>query len=174
MERFRLRYVNAVDLDNSPTHFETVVVEGADGQKLGHINGFVLDLPTARPYYVVVDAGGWFKSKYFLVPIGHARLDTSRNRLVTDLERERVERYPGFDREEFESLSEEELKRLDEQVVTACCPGEKLAPMASGSRYDQWAHYRRPDWWQNDYYRPDRAGAVGVTAAGQSKTRRDP
>ena len=48
-------------------------VESPSGEHLGDVDGFIVDSESGRPYYVVVDAGGWFKSKHFLLPIGHAR-----------------------------------------------------------------------------------------------------
>ena len=59
------------DLDNSQLHFDGMEVKGLDNEKLGKVDGFIIDKSSVRPYYVVVNAGGWFKSKYFLLPIGH-------------------------------------------------------------------------------------------------------
>jgi hypothetical protein len=154
-----LRYVDADDLDSSAGEiaFDAMRVYGTDGDQLGSVDGFVVDGSTGRPYYVVVDAGGWFKSKHFLAPIGHVAFDRGENRLVVDLTRERVHNFPGFDRGEFEKLSEDDLNRMDEQIVAACCPAEMVDQSASASRYDRWSHYQSPDWWEADFYRPDRA-----------------
>src|SRR5437762_9516886 len=101
MQKYRLRYVDGAELGDSVMQFDMIDVESAEGTKLGTVNGFILDQPTGRPFYVVVDAGGWFKSKYFLVPIGHARFDTERHTIATDLKHEHVTRFPGFDLDEF-------------------------------------------------------------------------
>ena len=29
------------------------------------LEGFIIDVNSARPYYVVVNAGGWFRSNHF-------------------------------------------------------------------------------------------------------------
>ena len=137
-----LRYVNAADLEHAP--FEDTKVESATGDQLGEVDGFIVDADTGRPQYLVVDAGGWFKSKHFLVPIGHTRFDVARGAMAVDLSRDRVERYPGFDKYEFERLSDDQLDRIAIDTAAACCPT------------DRQTHYHTPDWWKSDYYRPTR------------------
>jgi len=168
-DRTRLRYVDAGDLDDSTVDFDGLDVRNTAGEKLGDVDGFILDVENGRPYYVVVDSGGWFKSKLYLIPIGHARLAADDDALIADLTRERIERFPGFDRDEFETLSDDEIDRMDDQLAAACCPTE-LRNQSAASRADRWSHYRYPDWWQSNYYRPDRAGARGVTAGAEYST----
>src|SRR4051812_34280827 len=137
-----LRYVDASDLDGS-FKFDGLDVESYTEDKLGTVDGFIIDVNSARPYYIVVDAGGWFTSKYFLLPIGHAGLDVPENKLIADVKKENVARYPGFDRDEFDKLSSGELDRLDRQMVSACCPEESTDNDADfARRYETWKHYQ--------------------------------
>jgi len=167
MNPFRLRYVDAGDLDDSAVDFDGADVETTSGDKLGDVDGFLLEVESARPYYVVVSAGSWFKSKYFLIPVGHVRFEAGRNAFIADIDRARVERFPGFDRDLFEKASDEDVRRMDEQIATACCPAEQMA--TTSDRYSTWTHYRRPDWWQTSYYRsgPSRSipSPTGTSAA---------
>jgi hypothetical protein len=153
-----LRLVDAGDLDDSPVDFDNLKVRNAAGDKLGTVDGFVVDRDSGRPYYVVVDAGGWFKSKHFLLPIGHARLDDDRDALVTDLDKERVNRFPGFSKGEFDKLSEDELRRMGDETSIAC--GYTDATVTVWER----STYRQPDWWQSEYYRGDSGGAGSTSA----------
>jgi len=166
-----LKYVAADDLDGSPADiaFDAMRVNGTDGEKLGSVDGFIVNDSNGQPYYVVVDAGGWFKSKYFLVPIGHVTFDRSQNRMTADLTRERVHNFPGFDRDEFEKLSEADLERMDEQIVAACCPTVTIDRSTITLRYEQWPHYRSPNWWDADLYRPDRADRAMKGMAGSDR-----
>jgi len=157
-----LRYVDADDLDGSSLEFDGLAVESVGGEKLGSVDGFVIDVSSGRPFYVVVDGGGWFKSKFFLLPIGHVGLDVASRKLVADLERERVRRYPGFDRGEFEQLSQDDLNRMDRDMTAECCPAEMSAPKPFESR----KHYTSPSWWDADFYRPDRADKSARDMAG--------
>lgn len=163
--RAGLRYVDASDLDDSTMDFDGMNVESRSGDKLGDVDGFVIDVTSARPLYVVVDAGGWFTSKYFLLPVGHVGLDASGDKMIADVTRDRVANYPGFDRDEFSKLSDDELNRMDEKMITACCPDEVIDRAAMGQRYDRWTHYRNPTWWDASYYRPDRVDTSARTMA---------
>ena len=160
-----LRYVDAEELESRSVNFDGLNVESSSGDKLGEIDGFIVDGGSGQPYYVAVDAGGWFKSKLFLMPIGHTSFDRGRKRLIADITRERVNQFPGFDRREFERLPDEELRRMDEQIVRACCPTQAIEGPSS-SRFDRWTHYQSPTWWEADFYRPDRADATAKSIAG--------
>jgi hypothetical protein len=161
-----LRYVDAHDLDDSRLNLKGMHVESTTGEKLGEVDGFIIDVSTARPYHVVVDAGGWFTSKYFLLPVGHVGLDSAGRKLVADVDKERVKRYPGFDRGEFEKLTADELNRLDDRMTAVCCPSEIVTISVSAAPLDSRAHYRAPSWWDADFYRPDRVDEAARSMAG--------
>ena len=162
-----LRYVDAGDLDNSTLTFDGMEVDGLDNQKLGKVDGFIIDKSSARPYYVVVNAGGWFKSKYFLLPIGHVGMEPSEKKLVADITRDRVNQYPGFDRGEFQKLSEDELKMMDDQMWSVCCVDTTIE-ISSPARYEH-AHYRYPGWWDSSFERPDRADTMAKEVVGAKR-----
>ncbi|PNK61142.1 DUF2382 domain-containing protein [Psychrobacter sp. FDAARGOS_221] len=47
---------------------------GAGEEKIGNVEGALVEEATARIRYLIVDAGGWFSSKEVLVPAGLARI----------------------------------------------------------------------------------------------------
>ena len=94
----RLRYLDADDVDDSVVDFDGLDVRGRDGEKLGDVNGFIVDLASGRLLYVVVDSGGWFRSRRFLAPIGHAVIDLARRALTLDITRERLAAISGIRR----------------------------------------------------------------------------
>jgi sporulation protein YlmC with PRC-barrel domain len=47
---------------------------GANEEKIGKIEGALVEDTTGRIRYLIVDAGGWFSSKDVLVPAGLARI----------------------------------------------------------------------------------------------------
>lgn len=163
-----LRYLDAGAVDGK-IEFDGMTVHSVGGETLGDLDGFIVDVSSGRPYYAVVDGGGWFKSKFFLLPIGHVGLDIASRKLVADVERERVQRYPGFDRDAFEKLSDDELNRMDEQMMAACCPDEAAHRTGTSTRLDRRAHYASPSWWDADFYRPDRADTTAKEIAGLSR-----
>jgi hypothetical protein len=146
-----LRYLPAEECADATVEFDGFDVEGAAGDHLGNVDGFIVDADSNRPYYVVVDAGGWFKSKHFLLPVGHARLDSTREVLVADLTRERVDAFPGFDKDAFAALTSEELQRLHDDMCRACeiSDVQSAAPItAVRSEVRDRPQYRYPDWWR--------------------------
>jgi len=159
-----LRYVDAKALDDKVLKLNGMEVDSIKGEKLGKVEGFIIDVSTGRPYHVVVGSGGWFKHKHFLLPIGHVALGDANTNLLADVTKDRVERFPGFDKREFEKLSEDDLTRIDETTVVACCPDEVI--VIETSRWDTWDHYRYPTWWEASFYRPDRADAAAANVAG--------
>ena len=161
--RPNLRYVDASDLDDKAIKFRGIEVDSIDGEKLGKVEGFIIDTLSGRPYHVVVGAGHFLTHKHFLLPVGHAMLATGNEKLIADVTKDRVKRFPGFDRDLFPKMSEEEVHILTEQLSAACCPDEVVAEDVS-----EWetAHYTYPTWWEADFYRPDRADRSAMDAAG--------
>jgi hypothetical protein len=143
-----LRYLDAGDVDDAVIDFDNTTVRAADGQKVGDVDGFIIDPVRRRAYYVVVDSGGWFSSRHYLVPIGHTRVDTANETLVLDIDKTAITRYPAFDPDLFAELNDDELRSFESQTVSACCPQETTAANAWG--YETWAHYRQPEWWRSD------------------------
>jgi hypothetical protein len=163
--RPNLRYVDADDLDTSAITFDGLDVDSSTGEKLGELEGFIVDVASGRPYHVVVASGGWFKHKHFLLPVGHVALSPRNDKLIASVPKDRVERYPGFDKGEFEKLSDDDLKRMTDTMSAACCPDETVSMDVSS--WDT-SHYAYPSWWQADYYRPDRADEAGRNVAGMA------
>jgi uncharacterized protein (TIGR02271 family) len=68
--------------------------------KLGGIDSVIADQTSMRPLYLVVDSGGWFSSKKFVVPIGEvSSVDDDRQRVYfQSLTKDALEsgRYPQY------------------------------------------------------------------------------
>jgi hypothetical protein len=167
-----LRYVDAGDLDDKAFDFDDAEVVDPDGEKLGKVDGFIIDVNTGRPYHVVVEAGHWFKHKHFLTPIGHIGLDANAKRLTADVPKERVQRFPGFDRSEFEKLSDQEMEQMAQSMAAACC----VDAVVTTSSWDTWKDYEYPSWWDASFYRPERISDrddMGITASSAKSTAAD-
>ena len=166
-----LRYVEAGRVQDRTLALDGMKVRNDVGEKLGTIDGLIVDNDTGRTYYLVVNAPGWFSSRQWLLPIGLTHLDDDRRSVVAHLSREHVNHFPGFDKDEFEMLSETDIKRINDEIATV------LEPTASYNSdepyYAAWSRefYEYPDWWQAmpvmpidpldpssaDYYRDDTA-----------------
>ena len=144
----RLRYLDADDVDDSTVDFSGMDVRASDGSKLGDIDGFIVEPTTGRVYHIVVDSGGWFTSRRFLLPIGHAQLDLQDRALRVDVVRDSLISYPAFDERGFEAFTDEDLRVFEQRTAAACCPDEQLTSAASANwDYDRRRHFSQPAWW---------------------------
>lgn len=151
-----LRYVDANRVNATNLSFDGLKVRNDAMETLGSVEGFVIDNTSMRPYYVVVDSGGWFKSKNFLVPIGHSRIDDDQDALIVNIPKERIERFPGFDRDEFQTLREEDITRMNDVICEALgdtpaayTPASYLPMSSADPLSSAWGRpaYTQPDWW---------------------------
>lgn len=151
----RLRYLDADDLDDSDVDFDGLDVRGSDENKLGEVDGFLVDSGSGRVLYTVVDSGGWFTSRRFLVPIGHVTLDRDRSAMHVDVSRDRLRGYPEFDERAFGTLSDDDLRSYEHRMGSICCP-EDAAVEPTGWRHDTARHYQQPTWWAASGYTASR------------------
>lgn len=163
-----LKFVDASDVDDEAVDFDGMHVESPTGEHLGDVEGFIVDSDSRRPYYVVVDAGGWFKSKHFLLPVGHLSLEASADdeALVTSITRDRINRFPGFDRNEFEQMSDAELKRFNDETCSMCTIEGVVVTYGAGeplkAAWDR-PDFTYPDWWHAEPTLPERMGESALT-----------
>jgi hypothetical protein len=158
----RLRYLDADDVDDSVVNYDGLNVRGADGDKLGSVDGFIIDAAARRVYYVVVDSGGWFTSRRFLLPVGHATLADDRRSMQVDVTRDTLRRYPEFNEDRFREFSDDELRTFERTTVAACCPDEANDVSAATWGYDTRRHYRQPVWWSSEAYTHERLRPVSA------------
>ena len=165
-----LKYVAVKEPRHSRMSFENFTVEDPQREKLGKLEGFILDVDQDTPYYVVVDAGNWFRSKHVLIPIGHVTLDSESKRLITDVPQERIKRFPGFDLALFPTLTQKDLDRMADEIARVCCPDLVIDSTEFVSRLDVWAHYRTPTWWDKDF--PADRPLTDQTPSSETKSKR--
>src|SRR5579871_1750289 len=80
---------------------------GLNDEKLGKIDDVIFDHSTADIRYVVVDTGGWLKTKKFLVPTERLRASAKHeNDFETDLNKEQVESFPPYNESDLASDSQ--------------------------------------------------------------------
>jgi hypothetical protein len=163
----RLRYLDADDVDDGVVDYDGLDIQGPDGDKLGEVDGFIVDAHAGRVYYVVVDSGGWFSSRRFLLPIGHATLDDGARALRVDVSRDALSRYPEFHENSFRDFTDEDLRIFESRMVEACCPGEGEEtgePSVRSWAYDTRRHYTQPSWWAGGQFATEHLRPVNTRA----------
>jgi sporulation protein YlmC with PRC-barrel domain len=80
----------------------TAVVNAA-GESLGSIEEIMLHTETGDAAYAVLSFGGFLGigDKLFAVPWEAMTVDTATERIVLDVDRERLENAPGFDKDNW-------------------------------------------------------------------------
>lgn len=72
-------------------------------EDLGDIKEIMLDIKTGKVAYAVLSYGGilGMGEKYFAVPWGALTLDTKNKRFLLDVAKEKLEKAPGFDKDNW-------------------------------------------------------------------------
>jgi len=96
-----------------PTH---KTAYGINEEKIGKIEGALVEDTTGRIRYLIVDAGGWFSSKEVLVPAGLARI-VGDDVFFDSLTKTQVEAMDVYDHDYQYSYKEQHEK--DQQAFTA-------------------------------------------------------
>jgi sporulation protein YlmC with PRC-barrel domain len=88
-------------------------VVNSAGEDLGKIEDFMLDVESGRIRYAVLSFGGvlGIGSKLFAVPPEALTVDLTNKRLVLDVDRERLENAPGFDKDNWPNFADPMLGR---------------------------------------------------------------
>ena len=163
----RFRYLDAADVDDGVVSFDRLTVLGADGVRIGTVEGFLVDARAMRVNHIVVDSGEWFDSPLLLLPIGHASISSDRKTLRTDVTRSALRYLPEFDADRFCEFTDEELHAFERNTVIACCPDQPLEAVVEPTwGYECWGHYRQPEWWPRHRYAPDRLRSLESLLAG--------
>jgi hypothetical protein len=79
-------------------------VYGRDDEKLGKIDDVIFDHATGAIRFVVVDTGGWFRHKKFLVPPHRLHLSADhRDDFTVNLDKSQIETLPRYNEADVES-----------------------------------------------------------------------
>jgi hypothetical protein len=141
--RPHLHYVNIEDLQNKAP-FGNLKVRNPKDQDLGRLDGFVVDAK-GRPYYLVINSGGWLGGHRHMVPVGMGELRRSENVVIVDLDQETLQRHPEFHRDAFLTMSDEEARRYEWRVLEAIDP-ERARRTRHDWQYQDFDCYAEPPW----------------------------
>ena len=84
--------------------------------------------------------------------------------LKADLTRDRVERFPGFNKDEFDKLTPADLKKFNDQTLQACAltayTYSEAEPYSAAWNRPEFSY---PGWWRSGASGPQQARAAAVT-----------
>ncbi len=78
------------------------------GEELGDIKEIMLDMSTGGIAYAVLSSGGFMgiADKLFAVPWSALKLDTVKKCFLLDVDKERLESAPGFDKDDWPDMAD--------------------------------------------------------------------
>lgn len=78
------------------------------GEDLGDIKEIMLDMNNGKVAYAVLSFGGFLGmgDKLFAVPWNALKLDTGNKRFILDVDKERLESAPGFDKDDWPDMAD--------------------------------------------------------------------
>ena len=81
-----------------------------ESQDLGEIKEIMLDMRTGRVSYAVLSFGGFMGmgDKLFAIPWNALTVDTIEKRFVLNFVKERLEMAPGFDKDNWPNMADQE------------------------------------------------------------------
>ena len=159
-QRSRLRYVEAGELPEFK--YREFRIVNRSGQDLGSVDGFIIENRSGRPVYVVVDSGGWFVGRRYLVPIGMLEADVPMRAFRSDLERETIHLYPEFNAAAFLAMSDEEVHRYEHRLLRIITPDDPRTAQWRERAYDEIPQYRPPTWLMTGVWMTESSGFAAV------------
>lgn len=101
---------------NSPVKASDIMgtdIVNHKGESLGDIKELVIDPVTGRVAYVVVSFGGFLSmgEKLFAIPFSAFAYSASKSEYVLNVTKERLEGAPGFDADNWPSMTDETWNR---------------------------------------------------------------
>src|SRR3954463_13222648 len=102
----RLRYVPMDVVAKGRGTQEPLAVRNEADEELGLLDGLLAEHDLGAARYAIVDAGGVLVHRRYLLPIALLRFDETASVLRVAIDRQVAERYPAFDNDEFEKLSD--------------------------------------------------------------------
>ena len=78
------------------------------GEDLGKIEEIMIDLDRGRVAYAVLSFGGFFGvgDKLFAIPWQAFSVDTTKKQLILNADKERLEKAPGFDKNNWPDMGD--------------------------------------------------------------------
>jgi len=165
----RLRYVDAAQLDSRVLNLDGLDVRNTRDEHIGDVEGLLIDSVSGRPRYLVVDSGGWFVGRRYLVPVGQVSFEATRKALVVDLDRDTIKRYPEFSTAAFMAMSDDDVRRYERRVLHTISPAATTSTLY-WEAYERLPEYTQPDWLR-PLARPRGRQPIGSVAAPETSWR---
>lgn len=137
----RLRFIRANDSAGGGGPRETLPIRNDEDEELGTLEGVLVDTAGGdRPRYAIVDGGGFLSRRRYLLPVDRVRLDAAARVLRVALAQDVAERYPTFEADEFEAMSDRAQRAYETRLLDFFPRTQSGSPEAQRPQGE-------PEWW---------------------------
>jgi len=105
--RDNLRFLTTDRIETSLGRLHEVTVMTSSNQRLGTLDGVLVDPDERRVQYLVVAARSWFKTRHYLVPLSTARFVDGGHQLETDIDADALDRLAQVNPTQFHDLADD-------------------------------------------------------------------
>ncbi|OWT67935.1 MULTISPECIES: PRC-barrel domain-containing protein [unclassified Achromobacter] len=127
-----------------PAVMAAQTLEGNDvlnlsGEKLGVLQDIMLDVPSGRIAYAVLERGGvmGIGDKLFAIPWHALTLDTDRKCFLLELDLEKLRQARGFDKDNWPACADAEWAALQGGTATAAADATSAAALPATGHVQQ-------------------------------------
>ena len=113
----RLHYVPMDIVAQGQTDDGPLAVRNMADEELGVLDGLLAERELGAARYAVIDAGGLLTHHRFLLPLSLIRFDVGERLLRIDINKEVASRYPPFDRDEFQTMSDDDRRGYERRLL---------------------------------------------------------
>lgn len=87
-------------------------VVNPQGEDLGRVEDLMIDPGAGKIEYAVLSFGGFLGlgDKYFAIPFTQLRADRENKRMVLNVDKERLEAAPGFDKDNWPDFADQSFR----------------------------------------------------------------
>jgi sporulation protein YlmC with PRC-barrel domain len=105
-------------------------VRNAQNENLGEIKDLIIDVNNSRVYYAIVSFGGFLGmgDKLFAFPVNAFRQVANEDKVIINLDKERLKKAPGFNSKEFPDFNAPTYRT---EVDSYFGPDAAIKPMAN-------------------------------------------
>jgi PRC-barrel domain protein len=109
VENEHLRYLDASHVESPVGVLGDMVLRGPTDEKVGTLDGVIIDPVKRRVCYLVVASGAWFKRRRYLVPMGPAKVEPDGHALRVEVDSRSIKECPAFHSDAYPQFSDADL-----------------------------------------------------------------
>jgi hypothetical protein len=105
----RLRYLDASRVETPEGTLDDLALRGPSNERIGRLDGVIVDPLERRVRYFVVDSGAWLKTRRYLLPVGVAQVEHEHKILRVETDSDTLRQCEAFQSDAYPRFSDHDL-----------------------------------------------------------------